>query len=155
MVVVRRDFEAASTGDGGNVVTDDLVVSDGAPATSGGFYGFNGGWYDQRNAGVRWLTDYPDIGHNASRVKVHALGDDILLLWERWSADTYGETFAMLLSPTGEVVVPATSLGFDVRLGFREDLFGLGGGVATVAGQRQAEQFVVHLLLPEGAQYEE
>ena len=151
MVIVRPDFEAASRGEGGNVVTDDLMVSDGAPSTSGGFYGFSGNWHAQRNAGVVWLTDYPDAESNASRVKVHGSGGEIFVLWERWSASEYGETFATVLTPTGEVAIPPTPLGDGVRLGFREDLFSLAQGVATIAGQREAQRFVVHLFLPDAA----
>ncbi len=148
MVLVRPDFEAASTGDGINVITDDLMVVDGAPSTTGGFYGFYGGWFNQRNAGVLWLTDYPDTAHNVSRPKVHSFGDDILVFWERWASDAYGKTFAMQLTPTGEVTVPATELDASVRFGFREELFDLAQGLATIVGQRTAHRFVVHLLLP-------
>ncbi len=148
MVVVRKDFEQASRGDGGNVITDDLVVSSGGAPTEGGFYGFNGGWHNQRNAGVIWLTDYPDTSQNASRLKVYPEGDTLFLLWERWSGDTYDETFAMRVSPEGETLVPATALDGLVRLGFREDLFGLGPGVASVAGRREQQRFVLHLFRP-------
>ena len=151
LVLVRPDFEMASRGDGGNVITDDLVVSEGAPPTDGGFYGFNGGWHNQRNAGVVWLTDYPDTSQNATRLKVHPHGDDLFLIWERWSGDTYDETFAMTVTPSGETVVPPTALDGRVRLGFREDLFDLGPGVASVAGQRDTREFVVHLFRPEGS----
>ena len=148
MVVVRDDFESASRGDGGNVITDDLVVSQGASPTEGGFYGFNGGWHNQRNAGVVWLTDYPDKNQNASRLKVHPHTDGLFLLWERWSTDSYEETFAMTVSPSGEILVPATPLDGRVRLGFREDLLDIGPGVASIAGQREQKRFVMHMFRP-------
>ena len=153
LVQVRSDLANASRGEGANVVTDDLVLSQGEAPEEGGFYDFGGGWQPQRNAGVVWLTDHPGLGHNASRIKVHPVaGDDderLLVLWELWTPDSHRDTLATLVDPSGAQRLPGTSLGQGVRLGRRDDPFTLAGGVATVAGSgADSNELIVTVVFP-------
>ncbi|MBW7916263.1 MAG: hypothetical protein H3C53_06205 [Trueperaceae bacterium] len=127
-VKVRADFQAAPYGEA-NVVTDDLVLSGGPGSVteSGGFYDFNGGWAPQRNAGLRWLTSYPDVdAGNASRLKAVRAGDDAgLLLWETWTPTTYTGTWFALVDKAGRLLTAPTPLGAAgaVRLARSDDPF--------------------------------
>jgi|GEM_PF-6865989 len=126
VVLVRHDFEAASRGEGRNVVTDDLVLSSGPGSVSeaGGFYNFNGGWDPQRNAGVRWLTHYTDpSAQNASRLQAARLGADaILLAWEEWTPSEYRATYIQVLDMNGDTLLEPTRVSdaANLRL-FRSD----------------------------------
>ena len=54
--------------------------------------------------GVRWLTSYTDVDVVAPQVV--SAGDRLVILWS-----TTSDTFYMVLSASGEVITPATSLG--------------------------------------------
>ena len=54
--------------------------------------------------GVHWLTDYTDTDVIAPQVVT--ADDRLVILWA-----TTGDTFYMVLSATGDVIIPATSLG--------------------------------------------
>lgn len=46
------------------------------PVEEGGFYGFNGGWDEQRNEGVEWLTANTEkMTDNVCRPKTARLGE--------------------------------------------------------------------------------
>ena len=149
LVRVQPDFPPYAWGGAPNVVTDDVVLPGGEEPEEGGFYDFGGGWQPQRNAGVVWLTHYQDVRTNASRARVTTRADgSLLVLWEVWTGDAYIDTYAMAVDPLGGNVVPTISLGTKVRLGRRDDLFELSGGVAIPAGDRAAGELVISLLLP-------
>ena len=134
-VCVRSDFEEVAKGKSGAWVTDELMVSSTDYTMEGGYYSFGGKWLHQRNAGVRWLTEYADKTDNASRVKVLKLADGgVLVVWERWAAKAYEETFAMKLDAEGAATIGATSLGKQLRLGRREDPVLIGGTPWLVRG---------------------
>jgi len=135
LVQVRSDFEQASGS--GNVVTDDLVRTRGITET-GGFYTFGGNWSEQRNTGVVWLTHYQDKAReNVSRLKVIKLNDgNILLLWEKWTPDSYVNTYAMKVDEVGNPLTDIVELGTQVRLNRRDDAWQVGNAVYFVAGDR-------------------
>lgn len=148
VVLVRRDFEAAEAGKGPNWVTDDLVLSKSDYTMEGGFYTFGGKWTEQRNVGVRWLTDYSEkASDNASRVKVAALPDGrVALLWERWTDKAYLDTWAMVLAADGSVQKEPVALGNTLRLGRRTDPFVWDGKLVVVGGDAAQSQLLLDSL---------
>lgn len=140
IVKIRKDFENA-TGFG-NVVTDDLVVSDDVAQSikeDGGFYTFGGTWSQQRNAGLVWLTDYRDgKDTNASRIKAVKLSDrEIMVVWEQWSSRAYKETYLMRIDSLGKKLSSFVALGKDVRLHRRDDLLSNNGYTYIVSTSNQ------------------
>jgi hypothetical protein len=84
---------------------------------------------------VTWLTSYPDLTQNASRVKTARLANgQVLVLWEAWTGTRYLGTQALTLNARGGVVLPATALGRALRLTRRDDLLVEGNVVWTVSG---------------------
>ena len=144
-VLVRRDFGEASKGAGPNVVTDDLVLPGGGAAEEGGFYTFGGKWTEQRNVGVRWLTNYVDLASdNASRVKVLGLPDGrVAVLWERWTGKAYQDSWAMVLQADGTPQKGPLPLGTALRLGRRTDPFLWNGRLVVVGGDAAGQQLLV------------
>ena len=49
----------------------------------------------------------------------------------------------MVIGPDGEVKIPETSLGPEVRLGWRDDLAAVPGGALNIAGDGDAEALVL------------
>lgn len=144
LVLVRKDFENASGT--GNVVSDDLIRTAGSVET-GGFYTFGGAWSAQRNKGVIWLTHYLDKQQeNASRLKSVKLKDgNLLLVWEKWTATAYVNTYAMKVDEAGNSLTPIVELGTQVRLNRRDDLVAVDNQVYIVAGEREDKklEFIV------------
>ena len=140
MVKVVSDFSAVSSG-ARNVVPDELVLSGGPGSVTetGGFYNFGGGWDEQRNAGLRWITANTDqSAQNASRLTAVKVWDDAaLLLWETWTATEYVETNFAVIDTLGGVLVPPTSLGTAgrVRLSRSDDALTIGDHVFLFDGR--------------------
>jgi len=71
------------------------------------------------------------------------------VMWELWAPNRYLDTFAMVVTPAGDVVAPATSLGDRVRLGRRDDPFSMAGGVANIQGVGGPDgALIVNILIP-------
>lgn len=138
IVKVVKNF--ATAGQTPNVVTDDVVLSGGPGSVTeeGGFYTFGGQWAPQRNAGVRWVTDYDDVQTtNASRlIAVRSGPDSSLLVWETWTATEYVATHFAVISTLGEFLTPPTTLGgpHSVRVPRSDDPFEHGGKVYMFGG---------------------
>ncbi len=149
MVSIRRDFEVATRDVGGEtVVTDDLVLSQGDGPVTGRYYTFGGDLVLQRNAGIIWLTNYDDTSQNASRVKLHPLSaNEVLILWEVWGPSTYRETYAMSVRPDGTVVQSPVALSSLFRLNRRSDLFDHAGHIYSVAGAGTQQQLILNVLV--------
>jgi len=151
LLLIRRDFENASGG--GSVVSNDLVLSNGL-IESGGFYTFNGTWKEQRNSGVVWLTNYQDPAlENASRLKVVELSDNsLLLLWEKWSSNSYIASYAMQVSSNGDMITPAFELSKHIRLNRRDDPFIRGNQLFLINGEKNtpALELIKWDLAPKG-----
>ncbi|MCP4699288.1 MAG: hypothetical protein GY862_20935, partial [Gammaproteobacteria bacterium] len=149
MVRVKADFQEITEWSKRCVVTDDLVSSPGN-AENTGFYGFNGGWFDQRNTGVVWLTDYQDREEtNASRLRAAALGDGrILLLWETWTPYSYRDTFALKISVAGEREGGPVAVGPHIRLNRQDDVLVIDNTVYAVAGDSKGKKLVLNVLTP-------
>lgn len=137
VVKVRKDFEKSESR--GCQIQDDLVLTKGITET-GGFYTFGGRFSKQRNAGVKWLTNYRDKSKASARhLKIALLANNqMLLLWEVVSQKGYREiyqnTFAMKIDGNGNTLVPPVALGAHVRLGRRDDLLVMGNQVLIPAG---------------------
>jgi len=119
MVCVVKNFQ--SVRQKGNVVTDSLlaVIPKGSPVETGGFYGFNGRWADQRVTGVIWLTKYGK-GEGAHAPQAVPLGNgNVLILWEK-TGPTGPSVHTMTVTEMGEVVTGETDLGINLRFN-RED----------------------------------
>ena len=142
MVTMHRDF----TSSGSPVVPDDQVVYPGNPEESA-FYTFGGVRTSQRNTGVKWLTNYANTSQNASRVKVHPLGNDALIVWELWTADTYQNTYALTVRPDGSITQQPLTLGTQFRLNRRDDLFAHNGHIYSIAGDRPNRELILNVLV--------
>ena len=145
LVRVRSDF--ATKWETPNVVSDDLILSAGLTET-GGFYDFGGQWQPQRNTGVLWLTDYQDpSSENASRVKTASLPDgSLLILWEKWSAYAYIETFALRVDPYGKKLGGPFALGSGLRLHRRDDPLVVGDSVVLMSGSKPSGTIAVNVI---------
>ncbi len=106
----------------GNIVTDDLVLTKGV-IESGGFYSFGGGWSEQRNSGLVWLTNYRDVAaESAMHIKALGLGDgSILIMWEKMAGANYIATYAARADANGNILTPPFELGSHVRLHRRDN----------------------------------
>ena len=152
VVKIRKDFENSSAS--GNVVTDDLVLTDSLPQSiteegNCGFYTFGGVWREQHNSGLIWTTNYQDKNkENASHLKAVKLDEQtILLLWETWSPSSYVETYAMKVSSTGQQLSVPVSLGESVRLHRRDDPIVIDNKVTFLQAMEATENYLSLLLL--------
>jgi len=149
LMIVRRDFENASSDpDNPTVVTDDLVLSQSDYTVTGGYFTFTGDRRLQRNTNVVWLTDYADTSRNASRVKMHPLDDnEALILWELWGPRAYKGTFAMSVRSDGTVSQSPVELSRLFRLNRRDDVFDHTGHIYSVAGDGASRQLILNVLV--------
>lgn len=136
VVKVASDFENASGS--GSEITDDLMLFSGDyPPEAGAFYGFNGGAFQQRVAGIHWLTNLTpqDLSHNVSRVKTIEIPGkkQVLVLWEEWSQDNYLKTRAMIVGFDGKQVGSTYELD-SLRLNRRDELLYQSGSIWSVTG---------------------
>jgi len=106
------------------IVSGDLqtILSEGEDST-GGFYNFGGGWKDQTNEGIVWLTDFtPDTNdfeefENAIRIKTAVVNtNQIFIVYENWAADFYVNTGMMLIDLDGNIIAEPVTMPFEVRL---------------------------------------
>lgn len=105
------------------IVSGDLesIVSKGEDS-KGGFYNFGGGWSDQSNEGIVWLTNFtPDETdnenfRNAIRIKTAAADKNIFIFYEVWGSNTYIESAMMMIDLDGNILVEPMTMPFDVRL---------------------------------------
>ncbi len=131
-VIVRKDFENASGK--ANIISDDLVLSKGKEE-KGGFYSFGGGWSEQRNKGVNWLTQYSSLQKGSvKRVKAAILDNkDICIFYELYSdknnAVDYENTYMLIIDQKGKIKSGPTALSSHVRLSPRDDLLVSGNRV--------------------------
>ncbi len=148
MVLVRKDFENASGS--GNEVSDDLILTSGL-TESGGFYTFNGTWSAQRNKGVVWLTNYQNsASENASRLKAVPLTDgNIMVLWEKWTASNYVNSYAMKITDTGNIITPPAELGEMVRLNRTDDPLVINNAVYLAAGDKNDKKLELIVINPD------
>lgn len=143
-VLVRKDFEEATKGKSSNWITDDLMLSKSDYTMEGGYFSFGGKWLVQRNTGVLWHTTYADKTDNASRIKTVGLPDGrVAVLWERWDAKSYEETFGMLLNANGTAAGKPFSLGTKLRLGRRDDIFIHDDKLVVVSGNAAGKLVLV------------
>lgn len=145
LVQVIADFENASGS--GSVSTNDLVRTKGVTET-GGFYTFGGSWSEQRNTGIIWLTNYQNKDkENVSRLKTVKLNNGyILLFWEKWTADHYVNTYAMVVSEVGQKPVEPIKLGTHVRLNRRDDIWVMDNQVYLIAGDKNENKLELIVL---------
>lgn len=148
-IKVVKDFETKSGG--GNVVTDDIILSKGI-SESGGFYTFGGRWSEQRNTGVQWLTSYRDKGSaSAANLKAAKLSDgNILLIWEKYAIDGYNykylSTYAMKIDKNGRDLSGAIDVGNHVRLNRRDEPLVIGNKVILALGNKSEKKLELLVL---------
>jgi hypothetical protein len=141
LVQVKPDFDQQT----------DFVLTQGITET-GGYYGYDGKWRAQENRGVIWLTDYRNKDQeNVSRLKTVGLPDgNILLLWEKWTASTYVNTYGMIVTESGVKITEPIELGAEVRLNRRDDPLVSGNRIYLVAGDKVEQKLVVTVLQVDG-----
>jgi len=141
LVQVKPDFEKQAN----------FVLSQGITET-GGYYTFGGKWSPQLNSGIIWLTNYQHKNQeNVSRLKTVKLPDgNLLLLWEKWSADSYVNTYGMKITERGVKLTEPIALGPEVRLDRRDDPLVSGNKVYWVGGDKVEQQLVLIVLQVNG-----
>lgn len=119
------------------------------PVREAGYYGFNGKFFPQRNAGARQITDYRKMSENASRPKLLRIDSDrYLVLWEKWSESVYSGTWAAIINDRGDYIEKPTSLEGSFRLGRQEDIHLYRGHVISIwrdSVQKRVEIGVIQL----------
>jgi hypothetical protein len=109
-------------------VTDDIILSKGK-TEEGGYYGYQGEWFPQRNVGVVWLTEYKDMKKEyAKNLKcVKQSNGTIILLWEKYRLNNYLEEFigvyGVKLNLKGEKTTQITLISKNFRIPKGDDLF--------------------------------
>ncbi|GAD32636.1 hypothetical protein PLEI_4319 [Photobacterium leiognathi lrivu.4.1] len=87
------------------------------------FYDFGGGYRQETNRNVIWLTDFTDIQDNISRLKPLKLADNvILLLMEFHTFDGYDYSAYMMVNKELQVLVPLTRMRQDIIFGRSHEL---------------------------------
>ena len=86
-----------------------------------------------------------------SRLKAVKLPDgNLLLLWEKWSADSYVNTYGMKITERGVKLTEPIALGPEVRLDRRDDLLVSGNKVYWVGGDKVEQQLGLIVLQVNG-----
>ncbi|CAJ1394400.1 unnamed protein product [Effrenium voratum] len=116
-------------------LSSDTVLSPGEVET-GGFYTFGGGWSEQTNQGISFLTSYTEMTMSVSRLKTMPLGENILLLYELWSATAYTRSQFMVVDTSGNVVRSATDLATSLKLPFADQVVASNGRAVAYVGTK-------------------
>jgi hypothetical protein len=145
LVVAVKDFHRVPSN--GTAIPDALLLTKGITET-GGFYGFNGNWYEQRSTGVVWLTNYPaNDNRSAYNVKTARLPDgNILILWKTYRPDA--TNWAMTVSADGTQLIAPFRLPDQLFLNRRDAIMVDGNRVYIPSGHRndkRLELFVLQL----------
>ena len=108
----------------------------------GGFYGFNGNYFEQVNKGVVWLTSYgganggvgsADLSENVSRIKAARVGTNKnVVMWEVWSVTGYLRTMTMVVDDVGRVKSAPAQTQYPVRLPPADEVYVAQGGVIVL-----------------------
>lgn len=110
------------------------VMSPG-PEELGGFYNFGGGWSEQRNLGVNFLTSQTNMDQSVSRLKTaHLESGRVLLMFEIWSRDTYNRTEYLVVDQEGAIRVAQEPLGYNFQIPFADDPVVLNGRAVMYTG---------------------
>ena len=138
-VHIRKDFYVDSTNPSNKydvTIVDTAEWNSAAESFNVKIKDYWGKQYNGTNRGVVWLTQYDDrLTENVERPKLVALDSGYFIaLWEKWSLDTYIETFAMVIDEYGNIMKEAASLGDDVRLHRQDSAIRLGNKAAWVVG---------------------
>ena len=112
------------------------ILSDG-PTETGGYYTFNGDFYEQEHAGIQWLTDFDDFDTNVSRLKQISISDDKhFLIWEIWNMEAYQYTSWMIVDTSGSVTEKGDirNICYPLRLHKADDPVRIGDDIFIYAG---------------------
>jgi hypothetical protein len=106
-----------------------------------------GGSYPGRNKGLVWLTSYTDKAtEHAEKPRLVALGgDQLAVIWEKWTDRQYTSTFAMVIDGAGKVAVPPKDIG-RARLNRGDDVLGVRGTAVWVTGDETRRALTVNAL---------
>ena len=120
------------------------IISEG-PEEKGGYYTFNGAWTDLQHRGIKWLTDYPDLNSNVSRLKTAKISEDkIFLLWEVWTGNEYRYTSYMLADGNGNQIGEKQNLCYPLRLDKADDMVKTPDGKISVYSGRDDGKIAVY-----------
>lgn len=115
---------------------DKRVISEG-PEEEGEHYDLAGNYYEQKHAGIQWLTSYDSMDTHVSRLKhVSISNDKHFLIWEIWSMDDYLYTSWMIVDASGSVASPGEvrDLCYPLRLHKADDPVRIGDNIFIYAG---------------------
>jgi PKD repeat protein len=106
---------------------------------------YNTGYDNPYGSKLRWITHYLDENtENAERIKLEKVGPDrFVVLWEKWTSDTYVETYGTVIDELGNVLVPEKALN-KARLNRGDDIFLLDNKAAWIEGL--ADSFLLHIV---------
>jgi PKD repeat protein len=106
---------------------------------------YNTGYDNPYGSKLRWITHYLDENtENAERIKLEKVGPDrFVVLWEKWTSDTYVETYGTVIDELGNVLVPEKALN-KARLNRGDDIFLLDNKAAWIEGL--ADRFLLHIV---------
>jgi hypothetical protein len=96
----------------------------------GGFYSFDGGWTDQENIGIVWLTNIKNPADQGVRhLKTAKIDKKVILIWEQ-TTNSGGKTKILLkIDENGKPIGSAINLGDVITLNRRDDLIVLNGKI--------------------------
>jgi hypothetical protein len=139
LVRVISDFEKSKGR--GSIVSDDLVLTKGI-VESGGFYSFGGGWSEQRNSGIVWLTNYRDAAtESATHIRAAGMDDgSILVMWEKMAGTTYLGSYAARFDSSGNALTAPFELGNQVRFHRRDNPLVIGNRVYIASGDAMEQK---------------
>jgi hypothetical protein len=117
-------------------VSQDLqtIQSNGEKET-GGFYNYGGGWSEQENEGINWLTAFSSIDESVSRLKTYKISSSrVVLTYEIWTATDYVRSVALEVDANGTVLRGEWDTTFAMRLPVADDGLVIGGNAVAYAG---------------------
>ena len=80
-------------------------------------------------------------------MKIAKLNNDTLLvLWEKWTPETYVDTYVMRINADGELLSGPHALGPHVRLHRRDDPYAVGDSVYIMSGSKASSTLTLHII---------
>jgi len=105
------------------------------PKEQGGFFDFGGGWNEQKNEGIQWITTQTNKNVNVSRLKsARVAKNKNVLLFEIWTASSFCYSAFIICDDDGNLTVPLTRLEYPFRLHKSDDIFVVNGKVVFFTG---------------------
>lgn len=154
MLLVDKDFSSKATikvdgKDQGNMVSPEVVISQGEPSKKIFYHDFGGGKNHQQRTGVIWLTNYTDKqNENVARPKLVKLSNDkFMAIYEKWKENSYDSTYYLMFNSQGAILKEPTKLG-PFRLSRGDDVIEWNGKAVWITGQKSQKNLKIHVLEP-------